>query len=123
MMFSVILCLNAITAFVISNNNIGMVLFDESHDDKGDGKFADGKIDEKFTDDKFDVHFTDDFDSSGDHQITADIDENISDLVTIEPVSLITREPNTSITEGHALDNFFVNAIQNIIGFIATWFQ
>ena len=122
MMLSVILCFNAITAFVISNNNIGMVLFDESYDDKGDGEFADGKFDEKFTDDKFNVYFTDEFDSSGDHQITAGIDENTSDVVTIEPVTLITREPNTSVTEGDAFDNFFVNAIQNIIGFISTLF-
>ena len=122
MMLSVILCFNAITAFVISNNNIGMVLFDKSYDDKGDGKFANGKFDEKFTSDKFAVHFTDDFDSSGDHQITADIDEHTSDLVTIKPVSLITREPNTSVTEEDAFDNFFVNAIQNIIGLISTLF-
>ena len=122
MMLSLILCFNAITAFVILNNNIGMVLFDESYDDKGDGKFANGKFDDKFTSDKFAVHFTDDFDSSGDHQTTADIDEHTSDLVTIKPVSLITREPNTSVTEEDAFDNFFVNAIQNIIGLISTLF-
>lgn len=122
MMFSVILCFNVMTAFVISNNNIGMVLFDESHDDKGDGKFADGKFDEKFNHGKFDVYFNEDFDASGDHQISADIDENISDSVTVKPVSLITREPNTSATEGDAFENFFVNAVQNIIGLISAWF-
>ena len=122
MMLSVILCFNAITAFVISNNNIGMVLFDESYDDKGDGKFANGKFDDKFTSDKFAVHFIDDFDSSGDHQTTADNDEHTSDLVTTKPVSLITREPSTSVTEEDAFDNFFVNAIQNIIGLISTLF-
>ena len=122
MMFSVILCFNIMTAFVISNNNIGMVLFDESHDDKGDGKFADGKFDEKFNDGKFDVYFKEDFDASGDHQISAGIDENISDSVTVKPVSLITREPNTSATEGDAFENFFVNAVQNIIGLISAWF-
>ena len=122
MMFSVILCFNVMTAFVISNNNIGMVLFDESHDDKGDGKFADGKFDEKFNDGKFDVYFNEDFDASGDHQISADIHENISDSVTVKPVSLITREPNISATEGDAFENFFVNAVQNIISLISAWF-
>ena len=122
MMFSVILCFNVMTAFVISNNNIGMVLFDESHDDKGDGKFAYGKFDEKFNDGNFDVYFNEDFDASGDHQISADIDENIPDSVTVKPVSLITREPNTLATEGDAFENFFVNAVQNIIGLISAWF-
>ena len=104
-MFVMFLYFNAMTAFVISNNDIGMVLVDESYDDKGNGKF--------------DVYFNDDFDSSGDHEIPA----SIEDLVTIKPVSLITREPVTSVTEGDVFGNFIVNAVQNIIGLISTLFN
>ena len=110
MLYFIILLLNVMSAFVISNKDISMVLFDESYDDKGG--------------DMFDVYRyeTDDFDGSGMSDVviptstyTTYINEDVTEQTTLHDEQYVGND-------GNSFDNFVVNTVQYIIDWITNWF-
>ena len=108
MLFFIISFLNVISAFVISNNDIKMVLYDESYDDKSD--------------DMFDIYISeaDVFDGSG----ISDVFIPTSTYINEDVIEQNTEHDEQDLVgnDENILDNFVANTVQYIIGWISSWF-
>ena len=108
MLFFITSFLNVISAFVISTDDMKMVLYDESYDDKND--------------DMFDIYISeaDVIDGSG----MSDVLIPTSTYINEDVIEQNTEHDEQDLVgnDENILDNFVANTVQYIIGWISSWF-